>query len=79
MDRRNLNWKTLAMLLEEFIITVFCWVEDCFEAVTGGIELRTRRVAPRLSDGEVVTMEIVGELLDHDDNEALWAYFRRPR
>ena len=38
------------MPLEEFIITGFCWVETAFEDVTAGIKLRTRGVAPRLSD-----------------------------
>ncbi len=37
MGIKNLTWKTLAMSLEELIITVFCWVEDCLEAVTGGV------------------------------------------
>lgn len=38
MERENLTWRTLAMLLEELIITVFCWVEDCFESVIGGVK-----------------------------------------
>lgn len=65
------------MPLEEFIITVFCWVDEGVEAVTNGIELRTRGFAPRLSDSEVITMEIVGEMLGHDGDEAIWEYFRR--
>lgn len=32
---------------------------------------------PRLSDSEVITMEIVGEVLGHDGDKAIWAYFRR--
>lgn len=65
------------MSLEEFIITVFCWVDDCFEPVTDGMKLRTRGFAPRLSDSEVITMELVGEMLSHDGDEAIWDYFRR--
>ncbi len=65
------------MPLEEFIIMVFCWVETAFEGVTAGIKLRTRGFAPRLSDSEVITMEMVGEVLGHDGDEAIWAYFRR--
>ena len=65
------------MPLEEFIITVFCWVDEGVEAVTSGIELRTRGFAPRLSDSEVITMEIVGEMLGHDGDEAIREYFRR--
>jgi len=65
------------MPLEELIITVFCWVEAAFEDVTAGIKLRTRGFAPRLSDSEVITMEIMGELLGHDGDEAIWSYFKR--
>ena len=65
------------MPLEELIITTFCWVETAFEDVTAGIKLRTRGFTPRLSDSEVITMEIVGEVLGHDGDKAIWAYFRR--
>lgn len=65
------------MSMEEFIITVFCRVDECFEPVTGGVKLRTRGFAPRLSDSEVITMEIVGEMPGHDGDEAIWDYFRR--
>jgi len=67
----------IAMPLEEFIIMAFCWVETAFKDVTAGIKLRTRGFAPRLSDSEVITMEMVGEVLGHDGDEAIWAYFRR--
>lgn len=65
------------MLLEEFIITVFCWVEDCVGSVTGEVKLRTGGFAPRLRDSEVITLEIVGEMLGHDGDEAIWSYFKR--
>jgi len=65
------------MPLEEFIITVFCWVETVLADVTAGVKLRTRGFAPRLSDSEVITLEIVGELLGHDGDEAIWTYFKR--
>lgn len=65
------------MPVEEFIITVFCWVEKAFEDVTGGVKLRTRGFAPRLSDSEVITMEIVGEFLGQEGDEAIWEYFQR--
>lgn len=65
------------MPLEEFIITVFCWVETVVADVTAGVKLRTRGVAPRLSDSEVIPLEIVGEVLGHDGDEAIWTYFKR--
>jgi hypothetical protein len=60
------------MSLEEFIITVFCWVEDSVESITGGVKLRAGGFAPRLSDSEAITLELVGELLGHDGDEAIW-------
>jgi hypothetical protein len=65
------------MLIDEFIITVFCWVEQGFEKATAGVKLRTRGFAPRLSDSEVITMEIVGEFLGYDGDEAIWEYFKQ--
>lgn len=64
------------MLLDEFIIRVFCLVEERFVKVTGGVPLRRRGFAPRLEDSEVITMEIVGEFLGYDGDEALWEYFQ---
>lgn len=47
------------MDLSPFIVTVFCLVDDWLE----GRKLRQRGPAPKLSDSEVLTMEIVGEYL----------------
>lgn len=65
------------MPLEELIITTFCWVETAFEDATTGIKLGARGFARRLSDGEAITLEIVGEVLGHDGDEAIWSYFKR--
>ena len=65
------------MPLEEFIITVFCWVEVQVAQVLQGVKLRQRGYAPRLSDTEVITMEIVGAVLGYAGDEAIWEYFRR--
>jgi len=53
---------------------MLCWVEPGFEKVTAGVKLRTRGFAPRLSDSEVITMEIVGEFLGYEGDEAIWDY-----
>jgi hypothetical protein len=65
------------MPIDEFIITVFCWVENELKKVTGGVKLRTRGFPPHLSDGEVITMELVGEWCGYDGDEAIWEYFKR--
>ena len=60
------------MDLSTFIVTVFCLVDDWFEGRT----LRQRGPVPKLSDSEVLTMEIVGEYLGIDTEKGLYAYFR---
>src|SRR5512143_1345038 len=67
----------IAMRLDEFIITVFCWVAQELETVTDGVKLRTRGFSPRLSDSEVITMELVGEFLGYAGDEAIWKYFKQ--
>ena len=64
------------MLVEDFIIHVFCDVEQSYQEVVGGIRLRGRGFEPKLSGGEVITMEIVGEFLGIDTDKGIWKYFR---
>ena len=65
------------MPLEDFIIRVFCWVDEHRNALIGDQRLRQRGFAPQLSDSEVITMEVVGEFLGLDTDVGLWKYFRR--
>ncbi|MBK8507140.1 MAG: hypothetical protein IPL51_00330 [Candidatus Competibacteraceae bacterium] len=58
------------MPLGEFIIAVFCWVKTVLAAVRG-IKPRTRGFAPRLSEGETVTLKIVGEILGYEGDKAI--------
>ena len=48
------------MPLEDFIIAVLCCVEDMWHESPAPSRLRQRGFAPKLSDSEVLTMEIVG-------------------
>lgn len=65
------------MPLADFIISVFCWVDAQLAEILQGRKLRSRGFDPRLSDSEVITMEIVGAFLGHTGDEAIWEYFRR--
>jgi len=47
--------------IEEFIIAVFCCVDDLLKEMMQGQAIRARGFAPALSDAEVLTMEIVAE------------------
>jgi len=60
--------------LNTFIVAVFCLVDDWLKDQQ---RLRQRGPAPKLSDSEVLTIEIVGEFLGIDTEKDLHAYFRR--
>jgi hypothetical protein len=64
------------MPIEDFIITVFCLIDDELEKVIRGKKLRQRGPAPGLKDSEVLTMEIIGEFLGKDCDKTIWEYFK---
>jgi hypothetical protein len=59
--------------LSTFIVAVFCLIDDRLK----GRRIRQRDPAPKLSDAEVLTMEIVGEFLGIDTDKAIFLFFRR--
>src|SRR2546421_12883278 len=65
------------MDLDTLIVTVFCLVDDALAAELAGQRLRQRGPRPRLSDSEVLTMEVIGEFIGLDQEKAIFSYFRR--
>jgi len=63
--------------IEEFIIAVFCCVDDLLKEITQQQPVRRKGFAPALADSEVITMEIVAEYQGIDADQAIWKYFRR--
>ncbi len=63
------------MSLDDFIITCFCWIDDMLTIITKGKRLRQRGAQPKLSDSEVITMEVVGAYLGLAQDETMFAYF----
>jgi hypothetical protein len=63
--------------IDEFIIAVYCCVDDGLKTLTNGQSPRRRGFAPGLSDAEVLTMEIVAEYQGIDQDKAIWQYFGR--
>ena len=61
---------------EEFIIAVFCCIEDWLNEIIQGNRIRAAGFEPKLSDSEVITMEIGGEFRGLDQDKAIWQYFR---
>lgn len=64
------------MSMDEFLLVVFCLIDDELQALNLG-RLRQRGPKPKLSDSEVITIELVGEFLGLDRDKALFAHFRR--
>ena len=65
------------MDLDDFIIAVFCVVDEAIPVVLRERRLRQRGPQPTLADSEVVTMEVVGEYLGLEQDSALFVFFRR--
>ena len=61
------------MDLSTFIVSVFCVIDDRLK----GRRIRQRGPAPKLSDVEVLTIEIIGEFLGLDTDKAIHLFFRR--
>ena len=64
------------MPVEQFITTVFCIVDDLLKELFP-TPLRSRGFPPKLSDSEVITMEVTGEWLGHHADKHIWEYFMR--
>ena len=61
--------------LEEALILLYLLVDDAYRIVTFGGRLRQRGPEPKLSDVEVLTMEIFGEQQGRHDDAAIHRYF----
>jgi hypothetical protein len=66
-----------SMDLDDFMITVFCWIDAAIPAALEGHRLRQRGPAPTLWDSAVLPMEGVGAYLSLEQDTALFAYFQR--
>ena len=65
------------MNLNDFIVNVFCETDDFMKKFFETRKLRTRGPLPQLADSEVLTMEIVGEILGLDTDKAIFEFFKR--
>jgi hypothetical protein len=63
--------------IEDFIISVFCCVDDLLQLIIQEHPIRAKGFAPGLSDSEVLTMEIVGGYQGIDTDKGIWQYFQR--
>ncbi len=63
------------MDVEDTITRIYVEVDDFCKREFSTHPLRSRGFAPSLSDAEVLTMEVVGELQGRHDDKAIWRYF----
>ena len=63
------------MELEYVITSVYVRIEEIYKEITRDKPLRRGGFAPALSDVEVLTMEIVGEMEGRNGDRAIWRYF----
>lgn len=63
--------------LEEFVIAVYCLVDDFLRVLTRNRPLRGRGIDPMFSDSETLTLLIVGEFLSLSTDKAIHSFFRR--
>ncbi len=63
------------MSWREFIITIYCRIEEMYQEAINREKLRFRGEAPSLSDEEVLTMLVVGEYLALGSDKRIWSYF----
>ena len=62
---------------EEFIIALFCCVDDALKPLLEAHPIEfPRGFAPHLTPAEVITMELVGEYRGIDTDKGVWQYFR---
>ena len=62
------------MPIDEFIINIYLMVEQYYKIVVTK-PLRSTGYAPKLSDPEIICMEMVGEFLHLDQDKQIWQYF----
>ncbi len=59
---------------EETIIALYMTLEAACTAVLRGMAVRQRGPRPDLTDAEMLTIEIFGEMMGHHDDAAIWRY-----
>lgn len=60
-----------------FIISVYCLVVDMMQSIEKSYKFRQKGFPPKLTDAEVITIEICGEFFKlHEDTE-IYQYFKR--
>ena len=65
------------MNLNDYIVNVFCKTDDFMKKYFPERTLRHRGPIPQLADSEVLTMEIVVEIIGLETDKAIFEFFKR--
>jgi hypothetical protein len=65
------------MNLDDCIITCFCLIDEMLPVATKGKRLRERGPMPKLTDSEMIKIEVVGTYLGLSQDQEVFDYFRR--
>jgi hypothetical protein len=65
------------MHLDDYIVKIFCEIDDFVKKHFPARTLRARGPLPHLCDSEVLTMELVGEMLRLETDSAIFRFFKR--
>jgi hypothetical protein len=63
------------MPTEEYITEIYCLIDDMLKKMKNN-RIRKRGFAPKISDSELVAMEIIGESLGFDCDKHIHSYFK---
>jgi hypothetical protein len=64
------------MPLDDYIINVFCLIDDIYHKLFGSKGIRKAGYSCNLLDSELITMLVVGEFLGLSDTKQIWLYFK---
>ena len=65
------------MNLDDFSITCFCLIDEMMPMTLNDQRLRAKGPAPKLTESEVITMEVVGSYLRLSQDKKLFASFQQ--
>jgi IS5 family transposase len=74
---RHQTGMSIMFTIEEFIITVYCEVDEALKVLISEQPIRSRGFAPALSDAELIAMEVIAEFQGMDRDKTIWQYFSR--
>ncbi len=63
------------MSVEDFIIRVYCLIDELLKKQENTQKIRKRAFRPALSDSDMITMKIISEFLRIDTDKGAWEYF----